>query len=103
MPYAPDDVFTRVQGGYTATPSDAPQKANTFGRVQNRMLLGNRSGMNIQVAPEVLPSDPFAPVFVEAAGTINLYRLNGTSWTMDASGIVASSDAMFWGTSGKTA
>jgi hypothetical protein len=103
MPYAPDDVFTRVQGGYTATPSDAPQKANTFGRVQNRMLLGNRSGMNIQVAPEVLPSNPFAPVFVEAAGTINLYRLNGTSWTMDASGIVASSDAMFWGTAGKKA
>jgi hypothetical protein len=103
MPYAPDDVFTRVEGGYTATPSDAPQKANAFGRVQNRMLLGNRSGMNIQVAPEVLPSDPFAPVFVEAAGTINLYRLNGTSWTMDASGIVASSDAMFWGTAGKKA
>jgi hypothetical protein len=111
MPYASDDVFTAklVSGSsppsytYTAETSDAQAKAITFGRVQNRMLLGNRSGMNIQVAPEVLPSDPFAPVFVEAAGTINLYRLNGTSWTMDASGIVASSDAMFWGTAGKKA
>lgn len=110
MPYAPDDSFTRVTASinptiyeYYSLSSDAPQKAAKFGRTQNRMLLGNRSGMNIQIVPEKLPSAPFAPVYIEAAGTINLYRVNAASWTMDSSGIVASTDAMFWGTAGRTA
>jgi hypothetical protein len=101
MPYAPDDVFVRTFNGYTARSSDAAQKANKFGRTQNRLLLGNRSGMNIQIAPEKLPNAPFAPVFIEAAGTIALYRVNAASWTMDSTGIVASTDAMFWGTAGR--
>lgn len=104
LPYAPDDIFRKEgQGVYAkfySTASDAPQKANQFGRVQNRMLLGNRSGMNIQIAPEKLPSDPFAAIFIEAAGTIALYRINAASWAVDSSGIVASTDAMFWGTAG---
>lgn len=104
LPYAPDDIFRKEGVGqyakFYSTASDAPQKANQFGRVQNRMLLGNRSGMNIQIAPEKLPSNPFAAVFVEAAGTIALYRINAASWAVDSSGIVASTDAMFWGTAG---
>ena len=106
LPYAPDDVFRKEGAGklakFYSTASDAPQKANEFGRVQNRMLLGNRSGMNIQIAPEKLPSDPFAAIFIEAAGTIALYRINAASWAVDSSGIVASTDAMFWGTAGST-
>jgi hypothetical protein len=104
MPYAPDDFFSQgFLSTYSVNKVDASNKARIFGSVQNRMLLGNRSGMNIQVAAEVLPPDPFAPVFIEATGTYNLYRLNGTSWTMDASGIVVSSDAMFWGVAGRSA
>ena len=110
MPYAPDDSFFRTVASanptvynYYSFASDAPAKASRFGRAQNRMLLGNRSGMNIQIVPEKLPSAPFAPVYIEAAGTINLYRVNAASWTMDASGIVVSTDAMFWGTAGRTA
>jgi hypothetical protein len=64
------------------------------------MLLGNRSGMSIQTVPEKLPNAPFTPIYIEAAGTINLYRVNAASWTMDSSGIIASIDAMFWGTAG---
>jgi hypothetical protein len=109
MPYAPDSVFRRetissnpIVYSYYILASDAPAKAARFGRTQNRMLLGNRSGMNIQIVPEKLPNAPFAPVYIEAAGTINLYRVNAASWTMDSSGIVASTDAMFWGTAGRT-
>jgi hypothetical protein len=109
MPYAPDDSFFRTVASVSPTvynyysfASDAPAKASRFGRAQNRMLLGNRSGMNIQIVPEKLPSAPFAPVYIEAAGTMNLYRVNAASWTMDSSGIVASTDAMFWGTAGRT-
>jgi hypothetical protein len=109
MPYAPDDTFRKVKVSddpirycYYASRSDAPAKAARYGRAQNRMLLGNRSGMNIQIVPEKLPSAPFAPLYIEAAGTIALYRVNAASWTMDANGIVASTDAMFWGTAGRT-
>jgi hypothetical protein len=108
MPYAPDDTFRKVLVGvnptrycYYSRRSDAPAKAARYGRAQNRLLLGNRSGMNIQIAPEKLPNAPFAPVFIEAAGTIALYRVNAASWTMDSTGIVASTDAMFWGTAGR--
>jgi hypothetical protein len=108
MPYAPDDTFRKVLVGtnptrycYYSSRSDAPAKAARYGRAQNRLLLGNRSGMNIQIAPEKLPNAPFAPVFIEAAGTIALYRVNAASWTIDSTGIVASTDAMFWGTAGR--
>jgi hypothetical protein len=97
MPYAPDDTFTGPSGGpFTATASDAPAKANRYGRVQNRLLLGNRNGMNIQLAPERLPAAPFAPMYVQASGLTALYRANGNQWAFDANGIVCSTDALFW-------
>lgn len=102
LPYAPDDIFVKVGTSYVATASDAPAKAKNFGIVQNRMLLGNRSGMNIQTSPEYIPNDPFSPIFTEAGGVVALYRLNGTSWAIDSNGIIVSSDAMFWGTAGRT-
>jgi hypothetical protein len=105
MPYAPDDTFTQISSNpvcYQGTPSDAPQKAAAFGRVQNRLLLGNRNGMNIQLSPERLPSDPFASLYVQASGLTGLYRANGTSWVFDSNGIVASTDALFWGAAGGT-
>jgi hypothetical protein len=97
MPYAPDDTFSGPSGGpFTATPSDAPAKANRYGRVQNRLLLGNRNGMNIQLAPERLPDAPFAPMYVQASGLTALYRANGNQWAFSSDGIVCSTDALFW-------
>jgi hypothetical protein len=101
LPYAPDDIFVRAGNKFFSVRSDAGQKASQFGRIQNRMLLGNRFGMNIQISPEKLPVEPFAAIAIQAAGTLALYRVNGASWNMDANGIVASSDAMFWGTVGR--
>ena len=103
MPYAPDDIFSGPTGGpFTATASDAPEKANRYGRVQNRLLLGNRSGINLQLAPEKLPAAPYSPLYVQASGLTALYRANGTSWVFDSNGIVASVDALFWAAVGGT-
>jgi hypothetical protein len=106
MPYAPDDVFSKTGEGSNATfrsiPSDARIKAVNFGRAQNRLLLGNRNGINIQISPERMPSVPFSPVSIVSRGLTALYRTNGTSWTMNASGILASTDALYWGTLGSS-
>ena len=97
LPLAPDDTFTKVGGTYTSTPSDAPQKAQRYGLVQNRLLLGNRNGVGVQAAPNVLPATPFAPFVIRSGGVSALYRTNGLSWTFDARGIVLSCDALLWG------
>ena len=104
MPYAPDDTFSGPSGGgpFTATASDAPAKANRYGRVQNRLLLGNRNGINLQLAPEKLPAAPYSPLYVQASGLTALYRANGTSWAFDSNGIVCSVDALFWAAVGGT-
>ena len=104
VPYPPDDIFTKIGSPpvYSYEISDAEQKAKRFGRVQNKLLLGNRSGMNLQVAAKKMPNTPFAPLVVEANGLSALYRTNGTSWQMDANGILASTDALFWGAVGGT-
>lgn len=98
LPYAPDDEIAWSEAtGYTSTPSDAPQKALRYGRIQNKLLMGNRSGISLQLAPEVLPTRPFDPLYVEAQGVVGAYRVNGSSWAFDANGIVASTDALLWG------
>jgi hypothetical protein len=102
LPHAPDDRFYKVGSTYGSYPSDAPQKAKQYGRVQNRLLLGNRNGMNIQLAPELMPTAPFAPFTITAKGVTAQYRTNGTSWTFDASGMVVATDALFWGGVGGT-
>lgn len=101
MPYAPDDTFQRTGScpnvTYTATPSDAPQKARSFGLAQNRMIHGNRYGMNIQITPELMPSAPYSPLVISINGVSALYRTNGTTWTISSDGIIASTDALFMG------
>lgn len=124
MPYAPDDTFVQQQGSfsfsqiggifspiidynyfafsYQAIPSDAPQKAKKYGIIQNKLLMGGRSGMNLQLLPEKLPTAPFEPLVIQVNNLAAMYRTNGTTWTMDANGIVASTDALFWGGIGVT-
>lgn len=106
LPYAPDDVFTKtVQLGgavFAAEASDAQAKARRYGICQNRLLLGNRSGMNLQLAPEMLPAAPFAPIIVEANGLSALYRVNASGWTLNTEGAIATTDALFWGAVGST-
>jgi hypothetical protein len=106
MPHAPDDTFFKVMAGgttlYYSVRSDAAAKAVLFGRIQNKLLLGNRNGMSLQLAPERLPSEPFAPMYIQANGLTALYRANGNQWAFDSNGIVCSTDALFWAAVGGT-
>lgn len=103
MPKAPDDVFFSSGGGvYGSAASSAQQKAQLFGITQNRILLGNRNGVSLQTLPEVLPAPPFSPFVVRSGNASAMYRTNGTTWTFDAQGVVASCDALFWGAVGGT-
>ncbi len=98
LPYAPDDEISWQEGsGFSSKRSDAPQKAMRYGRIQNRLLLGNRNGVSLQLAPEQLPKRPFDPLYLQAGGITGSYRVNGTSWAFDSNGIVASVDALLWG------
>jgi hypothetical protein len=113
MPVAPDDYWDtnywneNVAVAYpvvlTKKKSSAQQNAIKYGRVQNRLLLGNRNGISLQLAPERLPKRPFDPLYVKAGGITASYRVNGASWTFDANGIVASVDALLWGAVGADA
>lgn len=101
MPYAPDDrIGWTSAGGYTSTPSDAASKAHNYGNVQNKLLYGNRYGVNIQISPNVMPPRPFDPIYINARGIMGQYRVNAASWVFDSTGIVSSVDALFWGAVG---
>ena len=99
-PYVPDDRFAKTLGGYISIPSDADSKALNYARTQNRLNHANRNGMNIQVLPELMPEAPFSPIIIRSGGVSALYRTNGTAWTIGPDGVVASTDALFWGAVG---
>jgi hypothetical protein len=99
MPYQSDDYYTATG---TLVKGDAAAKASRYGRCQNRLLLGNRYGMNLQLAPETLPAAPFSPIVVQANGLSALYRVNGTNWQLSSDGVLVSTDALFWGAVGGT-
>jgi hypothetical protein len=98
MPLQSDDYYSAAG---KIVKGDAAAKANRFGRVQNRLLLGNRSGINLQVAPEQMPVAPFDPIYVQGSGLTALYRANGNQWAFDSNGIVCSTDALYWGVAGR--
>lgn len=99
LPYAPDDEISwdATTETFSSTPSDAPQKALNYGRIQNALLLGHRNGVSLQLTPEQMPPKPFDPLYLEVAGITASYRVNGTSWAFDSNGIVVSADALLWG------
>jgi hypothetical protein len=103
LPLAPDDSWMKISAGnYSIVTSAALENAKAYGRIQNRLLLANRSGMNLQLAATQMPETPFSPLVVQANGLSGLYRTNGTSWTLSQEGIVVSTDALFWGAVGGT-
>ncbi len=98
MPYAPDDKLVWLGGSdFEIEKSDAQAKALRYGRIQNALLLGNRNGISIQIPVELMPTAPFDPLYVSIDGISGQFRVNGTSYTFNADGIVATTDALFWG------
>lgn len=97
MPYTPDDYYDpsgRIIG------SDVAGKALRYGRLQNRLLLGNRNGVGIQIPVDKMPQSPFAPIYLGDKKLTVQYRANAASWAFSRDGIVASLDALFWGVAG---
>ena len=101
MPKVPDEWYTWSGGTtYSWNPSFAQQKALKFGRIQNAMLLGNRQGMGIQCSPLKLPPNPFDSIYIQLGGFSAQYRCNGLQWNINATDVIASTDAMLWGAVG---
>jgi len=103
-PFTSSTYYTRVGTSlppkYQYTRGNGAQEAKAFGRAQNRLLFGNRYGMNIQLDPDFLPAQPFDPLHVGDRGYMVQYRTNGTCFAFSGDGIMASTDALFWGSVG---
>jgi hypothetical protein len=102
MPFAPDDIYIGEFGNFSLSKADAQARAYNYGKLQNRMRLGSRQGLAIQIPVGVMPVRPFDPMYVQAAGLTGQYRANGMVWAFDGNGIIGSVDAMFWGGVGQT-
>jgi hypothetical protein len=87
---------------WSSTPSDAAVKARNYGRVQNRLLLGNRAGMEIQVLPDRVPDMAGDGIAISMGGLTAQYLINNLSYVINADGMVASVNACFWGALGAT-
>jgi hypothetical protein len=102
-PYVSDDytIIEAVSSGqlkYNNYRSLPYLEALRYARIENRLLLGNRNGAGIQLAPVDMPARPFSLFYIRANGVTGAYRTNGTTWTITANGnIVCSTDALFWG------
>jgi hypothetical protein len=98
LPYAPDDRLVWDGGSdFHIEASDAKAKALNYGRIQNALLLGNRNGISLQIPVSLMPSRPMDTLYLSAYNLTAQYRINGTSYTFDNNGIVATTDALLMG------
>jgi hypothetical protein len=85
-------------GSFVAEDGGQQDQALNYGRIQNRLRLGNRMGLSLRLPVEWMPPRPFDAAYISFGGHVAQYRMNGISYTIDAeNGIVASADALFWG------
>jgi len=96
-PYVSDDRIITQNGTYVVVPSDAEQRSAAYARIENRLLLANRSGVGLQLLPIDAPPAPFDLLYVRMGGCTAACRMNGTTWTISPSGVVVTSDVLFWG------
>jgi len=71
-----------------------------FGRVQHRLAMGNRLGMNVTTTPDKLNATPYSGLRVSAAGYSATYAVNGMNYSFGRDGIVVSCDALYIGGNG---
>jgi hypothetical protein len=85
-------------GSFVAEDGGQQDQALNYGRIQNRLRLGNRMGLSLRLPVEWMPPRPCVAADLSFGGHVAQYRMNGISYTIDAeNGIVASADALFWG------
>jgi hypothetical protein len=99
LPFTGHDYFNSLVAGQWQTVDTSERTrslALNYGRIQNRLRLGNAQGVSLQVPVELLPTKPFDALYLQADGLTGQYRANGMSWTFDSNGIVGQVDALFW-------
>lgn len=101
MPFAPDDYRGGSDGYGDVVPGKSPAAARDYGRMMNMLKAGNAFGCNITTVANRVPSEPFAPVYLNAGGISAGMRLNGTSWAFDQNGLLCSSDLLLCGVAGR--
>ncbi len=105
LPFTSDDYFNNLVLGQWVTVDQSARArslAINYGRIQNRLRLGNTQGVSLQIPIELLPTKPFDAIYLQADGLTGQYRANGMSWTFDQNGIVGQVDALFWLAIGQT-
>ncbi len=105
LPLSWNDYFEEVNPGEWETVNDkrkAASLAYEYGKIQNRLLLGNVKGASMQIPVELMPVKPFDPIYLQIGGLTGQYRANGMSYTFNRDGIVGQIDALFWQATGQT-
>lgn len=100
MPYAPDDHFRCYGGRIRHYPANAEHHAANYGAIQSTLLHGESHGVNLISACDHVPSEPFAGVYLNAAGASVYGRISGTSWAFSSEGMVVSTDFIYCGFAG---
>jgi hypothetical protein len=96
-PYTSDDRIVYTNNTYTVVKSDASSKAMLYAQNENRLRLGYRNGVGIQVLPETLPLQPLALAYIRLKGCTGAFLVDGVTWNIAPSGVTATCDALFWG------
>ena len=105
LPLTWNDYFEEVNPGEWETVNDkrkAESLAYEYGKIQNRLLLGNVKGASMQIPVELMPAKPFDPIYLQIGGLTGQYRANGMAYTFNRNGIVGQIDALFWQATGQT-
>jgi hypothetical protein len=96
-PYHSSPTISKVGSTWILDNGNAPQMVRHYGQTENRLLLGHRNGVGIQVLPENLPPVPMGLIYIRLNGCTAAYRISGTTWNVGTDGAVATADALFWG------
>jgi hypothetical protein len=104
LPYTGDDYVSLAGSVGVPVAGSLSSKATAlnYGRLQNRLRLGNAQGVSLQVPVELLPTSPFDALYLQVDGLTGQYRANGMSWTFDPNGIMGQLDALFWQATGQS-
>ena len=96
-PYVSDDRITKEGNTWRTIKSDAGAKALFYAQNENRFLLGYRNGNGIQVLPEMLPLQPLGMIYIRLNGCTAAFLVDSPTWNINAEGVSATCDAVFWG------
>lgn len=103
LPLKPTYNYEGTSGSYTKVDSLAELLAQKYGITQNRIRLGNKYAISIQVPAERMPGLAFTALYVNLEGLVVQYRTNQISWVIEPGEVVAGCNAIYWGTAGTTA